>query len=445
MVFRRDNRLIEKCGLCGGRCLDAELNRLLDSRLLWLWDQLARAADRRGDATLAEGILQVRIPDSAEERAATGGLLGPRRLSKGQNRRIDLAELTAKLRLSGKHLTPGAVAAHALGRPLATGARARVERARQEEILKALLCDCLGALSAKGRFCLIAENVWPTLKRMGWVSRILSNGDGQRLVQAAMATLAQLAAIDDRIDRRRLATNVTGNPHALDEGTRLAGLVLAILSANGDVSQQQRPRLSWAQIGVDCDDVTGGLICLGIFPVGWQLPISTPITIPPRVLKTCQWTKAEANSRWVFVTENPSVLSAAADLTPEDPNVRLICTSGTPSAVEISALARLAGAGWQLAVRADFDKAGLAHVASLLKGIANALPWRMGCEDYLQSLVTDYDDPLSLGGMVDVPWDPGLAAAMNERGLAAFEETLLPLLMYDLQHGKQRPTDEMQA
>jgi len=60
----------------------------------------------------------------------------------------------------------------------------------------------------------------------------------------------------------------------------------------------------------------------------------------------------------VFVTENPSVIAAAAtaagtiDGTADDQAspIRLLCTVGTPSAIEAAAIARLAGAGWQVAV-----------------------------------------------------------------------------------------------
>src|SRR6266568_2971189 len=45
-----------------------------------------------------------------------------------------------------------------------------------------------------------------------------------------------------------------------------------------------------------------------------------------------------APESWVFVTENPSILSAAADLADDVETVRVLCTSGTPSASEIGAI-----------------------------------------------------------------------------------------------------------
>ncbi|MGH8188496.1 MAG: hypothetical protein ACREUC_18205, partial [Steroidobacteraceae bacterium] len=124
------------CQLCDGSCVAADLAPLLDARLTWVWEQIGRAADRRGDPTLAEGILMLRAPAGAGERAAAVGLVGARVLSAGQTRRIDLGELTQKLRVRGAQLTPGVVAAHALGRQLASRAIAREQRRQDEESLR---------------------------------------------------------------------------------------------------------------------------------------------------------------------------------------------------------------------------------------------------------------------------------------------------------------------
>jgi hypothetical protein len=70
--------------------------------------------------------------------------------------------------------------------------------------------------------------------------------------------------------------------------------------------------------------------------------------LPPRVLARCEWPRGDGS--WVFVTENPSVASAAADLAAGGVDVRLICTSGTPSPGEIAAVARLPTAGWRVSV-----------------------------------------------------------------------------------------------
>jgi uncharacterized protein (TIGR02679 family) len=186
-------------------------------------------------------------------------------------------------------------------------------------------------------------------------------------------------------------------------------------------------------VGVDCDDLIGGLVAVGIQPSGWQLPPGAAVTLPPRVLGGCEWSPPSSAEQWVFVTENPSVASAAADLAASGVSVRLLCTVGTPSAVEVAAMARLAGAGWRVAVRADFDVAGLAHVKAVVDAIPNALPWRMSADDYKQSLRDA--GPALAAAIPDTPWDNSLGDAMRAAGVAAFEETLLEDLLGDLRAG----------
>ncbi len=424
------------CELCGGACIGADLAPLLDPRLAWLWEQIAAAADRRGDPALAAGSLEVRVPTPPERRAAAGGLLGKRGLKAGQSRRVDLSELTGRLRVRGALLTPGAVAAHAVGRALAAKARAEADRTANERRLHGVFVETLSATSPRVPLGVDHEAIWSALRRSGWISRILSAGGHARLLRSVNVIVAALPPEDARVDRRRLASDATGDPHALDEGTTLAGLTLAILAANGTIRPRQRARAAWAEAGVECDDVTGGLIAVGVVPVGWTVPAGAAVTLPPRVLNRCEWPRARDGDRWVFVTENPSVASAAADLA-ADCDVRLLCTDGTPSGREIDAVARLAAAGWRVAVRADFDEAGLAHVAAVLAAVAEAIPWRMGVEDYLSSLASDAPagTGLSAERLPEAPWDPRLTATMRERGVAAFEEALLPLLLTDLRIG----------
>jgi uncharacterized protein (TIGR02679 family) len=173
---------------------------------------------------------------------------------------------------------------------------------------------------------------------------------------------------------------------------------------------------------------------VGIHPAGWTLPAHVVVTIPPRELAVCEW-PAPTSAGVVFLTENPSVAAAAADLVAvESVPVRLICTSGTPSAGEVGALARLAKAGWPVRVRADFDPAGLKHVTTLLTHVPGATPWRMGPADYQDSLPREPSAWVALDPrkVPDSPWDQALATAMRTQGAAAYEEALLPQLLADL-------------
>ena len=425
-----------RCPLCDGACAGAQLQPLLDARLQWLWDQVAQVADRRGDAALLQGSISVRAPDAAEERAAATGLVGGRVLKPGQTRSIDLAHLTLKLRVRGAQLTPGAVAAHALGRRLATRAAADGQRRKQEQHLFSVFLKM--ASSARSESFCEPERIWAALRRGGAVGRLLSTDAPERHLHSAFTVAASLPAGDARTDRRRLAADATGNPHALDQGSPLAVLVIAILVAAGRIDSGKRPRDAWAAVGVDYDDVVGGLIAVGILPIGWSVPNGATVTLPPRVLNSCEWPLAERPNAWVFVTENPSVAAAASDLAANVPGVRLLCTSGTPAASEVAVISRLSLSGWRIAVRADFDFAGLDHVATILRAVPDAAPWRMGAGDYVDSLQTAIQE-VRLERVPDAPWDPELSKVMREKGLAAYEESLLPLLLEDIAAG--RPVD----
>ncbi|MGR7027242.1 DUF2399 domain-containing protein [Geodermatophilus sp. URMC 62] len=424
------------CALCGGACRDADLPALLDTPLTWLWEQVAATADRRGDPDLTTGLIRITAPAAPEHRAAAVGLLGGRPLAAGQTRQVDLSSLTARLRGRGANLTPGAVAAHATRRPLAAKARARAERADREAALQAALIAALATAprSSERLPTLSGDAAWAHLRRSGWVARLNALPHPEQLLRTAVAVVTHLPTPGARTDRRRLANDHAHDPHALDDGAPLAGLTLALTTAAGATSAGQRARAAWDSLGVDWDDLTGGLITIGIHPVGWTLPPHVAVTIPPRELAGCRW-PAPAGPGAVFVTENPSVAAAAADLVAADGTpVRLICTSGTPSAGEVAALARLAAAGWPVRVRADFDPAGLTHVATLLGAVPGATPWRMGTADYLASLprppaVRVALDPRKVPGS---PWDPALARTMRTHAAAAYEEALLPELLADL-------------
>lgn len=417
------------CPYCSGECANADLGPLLTDRLLWLWTAVGKAADRRADITLTEGKLTVTGPQQPDARAAAVGLLGGAVLRAGQQRSVDLAALTTRLRIRGDALTPGAVAAHALRRRLAVQAMAKQERHQLLEAAHDDLDQRLARLPEHVRDRIDASEAWSRLRTSGWHARLAAHPDPSRLVAQAATVLAALPQPGDRVDRRIL---LPSDPHALDDGTPLAGLVLALAGAAG-----AKRRDAWDSLGVDYDDLTGGLIALGIHPQGWSLPTGTVVTIPPRELVRCEWPTPPTRGSWVFVTENPSVVTAAAGITPTAPNAtaRLLCTAGTPSSLEAAAVAAVADAGWRVAVRADFDPTGLAHVRALLSGCPSAVPWRMGAADYTRSNpVADAKTPVVVS-QEDTPWDPSLSRAMTDAGAKGYEEALLPELLADLARG----------
>jgi uncharacterized protein (TIGR02679 family) len=190
---------------------------------------------------------------------------------------------------------------------------------------------------------------------------------------------------------------------------------------------------------VDIDDLIGGLIVTGVGPTGWVVPPGATITIPPKELAGIEWAIPDAPGQWVFVTENPSVLSAAVELFREAPVgvmriPRVVCTAGTPSRVECAAVGALATNGWRVAVRADFDAKGLEHVRALLNAAPSAVPWRMTAAEY-RAAAGAGERALAVPDD-STPWDPALAAAMIDIGLPVFEEDLLTLLLEDIKNGR---------
>jgi hypothetical protein len=186
--------------------------------------------------------------------------------------------------------------------------------------------------------------------------------------------------------------------------------------------------------------LTGGLTVLGFHPDGWRLPASAVVTIPPIELAECRWSAPPLHGSWAFVTENPSVLTAARGLALAGAHPLILCTSGTPSRLETRAIARLTDAGWNLAVRADFDAAGLRHVEALIHAAPQAVPWRMDTEDYLEALDKNSTDTPADASLVTSSWNPDLALTMQMTGSWAYEESLISLLLEDLRRGA--PNDD---
>jgi uncharacterized protein (TIGR02679 family) len=420
------------CPLCTGACAGADLAPLLNPDLAWLWNALAAVADRRGDPILNDGPAAiVTIPAAPAQRAAAAGLISGRPLVPGQRRRIHLDELTTALAARGSALTPGAVAAHASGRRLAAKARARAAQERSVQQLRTQLEAGAANLPDHARALVDPESVFARLRSTGWITRILNTPDPAALLHTALQVAVRLPEPGARIDRRVL---VPGDPHALDTGT-LPALVLA-LTGNSAAA----PRAGWAHLGVDCDDLLGGLVMTGVTPRGWHVPPGATFTVPPRELTGIEWTPPPVPGAWAFVTENPSVLAAATTQALTDNSAatpQVVCTAGTPSHVECAAVGALSDAGWNVAVRADFDPAGLAHVRALLAAAPAALPWRMSAADYVAVAI---EGTLDLHvEEADAPWDPHLAAAMRAYSAHAYEEDLLPVLLADIAAGTPHP------
>lgn len=419
-----------------GACDGAEFGALLGDKVMWLWEQFADRADRSGDRAMEHGTVTITAPSDAAQRAAVLGLLGARALRPGQSKRINLPELTRRLRARGPGLTPAAVAAHAvrraLGRNTAEQARRAARLAGLQELHNRLLASLPPTAPVRP-----GPQEWAVLQRTGRVSRIAHHPAPEELLAALARVLARLSQTG-RLDRRLLAHEVAGDPHALDADSDLGGLVLAEATACGAVGSGLHRRDAWARLGVDLDTLTGGLLSLNVHPRGWRIPRNQPLMLPPWTLERTCWPEPDTRtSGWVFVTENPSITAAALALSSPQP-VRLRCTVGTPSPCELAALRRIASAGWRIAVRADFDAAGIQHVRAVLAAVPNAAVWRMTAGDYTASLHPAPFQPgaLDLGRLADTPWDPALHQSMRTHGRPAYEEALIGTLCTDFRRGR---------
>ncbi|MGW1848269.1 hypothetical protein [Streptomyces sp. NPDC001966] len=127
------------------------LDSLLTPEARWLWEQLAVRADRCGEPSMTGGTTVITAPAAPRQRAAVLGLVGSRILAPGERRRIQLKELTLRLRQHGSHLTPGTVAAHAAGRALGCTAAERARQIARTTRLRQLRARLTGSLPGHAR------------------------------------------------------------------------------------------------------------------------------------------------------------------------------------------------------------------------------------------------------------------------------------------------------
>ncbi|MDQ1293220.1 MAG: hypothetical protein QG608_1101 [Actinomycetota bacterium] len=237
----------------------------------------------------------------------------------------------------------------------------------------------------------------------------------------------------------RFADRVLGDPHALDDGTRCAGLVLRALAAVYAVatpSDAAGRRALWARAGVADDDLSSTVLLAGLRPLG-----EGPVDV---VLRTCAGagqaaalTLAQVRSFHpsagpefdVRVVENPTVLALALSrFGPGCPPV--VCPSGWPSAAGTLLLKRLADGGFRLHYHGDLDGEGLRIAAHVMAG-TGAVPWRMSAADYAAAVGDGRGGP-PVGRVTDAPWDADLAPLLREHGTCVPEERVADTLLDDL-------------
>ncbi|SEG96963.1 TIGR02679 family protein [Nonomuraea solani] len=253
---------------------------------------------------------------------------------------------------------------------------------------------------------------------------------GRDLLERALAVLEALPASGRPLPA--VAADVTGDPHALDEGTRLSSLVLKALSLLYDVRPPEGAearRALWERAGVACDALSTTVLVAGLRPDG-DSALARVLRIwdgQASVITLAQLTHSlRLGERDVWVVENPTVLALAqqrfgAACPP------MVCTSGWPNSAAIRLLRSLPGT--RLHYHGDFDGEGL-RIAAYTMAKTGAEPWRMSTTDYLEALGPAAT--LTPGRVTDAPWDPGLAPALRSHDRAIPEELVAQRLLDDL-------------
>jgi uncharacterized protein (TIGR02679 family) len=362
-----------------------------------------------------------------DQRASVADLLGLDRLP-GSTVRMALHALLGALSLTSVEELRQAV--EAIAGPLADRRAERDEQRTRRAQLWAWCAEQAAGVPLLAR----AEGVarWMDLLRQ---TGVRGGADGEvayryRIGQVMavlrglpLHTPSSLAAFaDDRL----------ADPHALDRGGLVEGLVLDALSL---ALGQPRPRDAeavrqlWERVGVVPDPLSSAVTVLGLRPCGDDIfadwlrhcaDSSEPTTVTLSQLR--RWPLAPLTASEVaYVVENPSFLSHAAAEKWTGPPI--ICSSGRPTVAVVTLIRQLSAAGSTCRQHADFDPTGLAITAWMAER-AGTVPWLMTADAYGEAIaVTRQRVPLE-SAVPTTDWDPALGPAMRTAGVAVYEEEL---------------------
>ncbi|MCE0540751.1 TIGR02679 family protein [Kineosporia rhizophila] len=272
-----------------------------------------------------------------------------------------------------------------------------------------------------------------------WVSYLQASGLVGGSVPATQALVSQALSVLDALPVEGLplpilADRVLHDPHALDEGHRLATVVLRGLA------YRYGPELSsrglWSRAGVDTDELSSTVLVAGLAARGGgsaPAVLRAAAAAGEAAVLTLQQVRNLGVAEWdtgiVHVVENPSVMAAAlrrfGTRCPA-----LVCGSGWPSAAGVLLLRRMAASGLPIRYHGDFDGDGL-RIAAHLVAKVGAVPWRMTAADYDQAYARRPSGP-DAGRVSDVPWDTELTARLRQTRTTVTEESVIDVLLEDL-------------
>lgn len=260
----------------------------------------------------------------------------------------------------------------------------------------------------------------------------------RRRLTCALAALRALPA--DGTSLAAIAADRAGDPHALDHGRAVAGMVLDAIASAFAVPRAvdaEGARALWETVGVVPDPLSSTVLALGL-PGGDDGPLrrwlgatagaGEPVVLTLSMLRSWPLPPLPAGST-AFVVENPSlVLEAAAGGWAGPP---LMCSSGRPSFATVMLLRQLGANGATVYQHADFDPGGLAITAWLAER-AGTTPWRMTTGDYLSALDGTTSRQTLVGPVPRTPWDATLQQAVEGKRAAVYEEEVRTQLLDEM-------------
>lgn len=254
-------------------------------------------------------------------------------------------------------------------------------------------------------------------------------------LESALAVLRRLPS--DGTSLASLANDATGDPHALDHGRTLSGMVLDAVAYAFDGQKAvdaESARSLWELVGVVPDPYSSTVLVLGVrgdelTPLGRWLAECAAVG-EPTVLSLAQLRRwplpAAPPKESVFVVENPSIIAEAG---PDWDGPALVCSSGRPTIATVTLIRQLASSGAEVLQHADFDPTGLA-ITAWLADRSGCIPWKMTAADYLASLSPRA--PEFFGDPPETRWDPPLQQVMSEHRRALYEEEIRLELLQSL-------------
>jgi uncharacterized protein (TIGR02679 family) len=260
----------------------------------------------------------------------------------------------------------------------------------------------------------------------------------QPVVEQALRVVEALPG-PEPVQRAVLAARLFGgDPHALDPGTPLHGLVVAMLVAVSGVDDDVGAREVWRRYGVVVDPVSSFVTALGLRLVGDGVAARMVRAASGGHVVLTYGQLAAGGFAWprgmpCFSCENPSVL-IAAERSLGRACAPLVCTGGFLSDAARLLLTAVTEAGEEIRHHGDFDEAGLAIFRDL-EVRYGALPWRFHLDGLRSAL-------RRLGGATDGSSLDEMVTGLRQ---PVPEELLLDELLGDLRAAGEghlaRPAD----